>query len=224
MRIDNYQIEKINKGDVDAVKAASSLIWDVFNECTAVGFTEDGVRMFKEFISPENLEKGIKKGTFSAFAAFFEKNMAGTLFMKDHHISLLFIGKDHQRKGLGRALVEDVIKNKRKNEEITVNASAYGVPFYESMGFLATGDERMEDGIIFTPMAFENLVKYYRREHGGIVRLTDKVIVHSLSGLGEWIPNQYAYSMFVDEIVDFEEISAKTVQNIIDERKGRKII
>ena len=65
--------------------------------------------------------------------------------------------------------------------------------------------------------------RYYKREDGGIVSLSDKGRVHSLVDTGDWVPNQYAYSMFVDGMVDYEEITEGVVQKIIDERKKDNI-
>lgn len=63
--------------------------------------------------------------------------------------------------------------------------------------------------------------KYYKRESGGIIRLTNGIKVYSLTEDGNWVSNQYAYSMFVDGTVDYEEISETAVQTIIEERKKK---
>ena len=65
-------------------------------------------------------------------------------------------------------------------------------------------------------------IKYYRREYGGIVRLINSITLHSLDQFGFWIPNQRAISMFYDEPVDYEEIAAEEVEQIISSRKNRK--
>jgi len=63
-------------------------------------------------------------------------------------------------------------------------------------------------------------VKYYKRESGGIVRLTNRVTLHYLDDNGNWIPNQYAMNMFYDSTIDFWEITAEEVAKIISELKG----
>ena len=65
----------------------------------------------------------------------------------------------------------------------------------------------------------QSSVQYFRLESGNLVRLTNKTTVHSLGADGEWIPNQYAYSIFVDGMRDYEEISSSEAQIIADERK-----
>lgn len=61
-------------------------------------------------------------------------------------------------------------------------------------------------------------IKYFRREKGGIVRLTNEVTVHSLDLNGEWVPNQYLISMFIDGMDDYVEITEEEVNVIIQSR------
>ena len=68
-----------------------------------------------------------------------------------------------------------------------------------------------------------NKIKYYLRENGGIVRLTNDVTVHSLDLNGEWIPNQYLISMFIDGIDDYSEITEDEVNVIVEQRKNSPI-
>jgi len=63
-------------------------------------------------------------------------------------------------------------------------------------------------------------IKYFKRELGGIVRLTNNCIVDSLNNEGEWFRNQDAFSMFVDGMYDYEEISEEEVKSIIRKIKG----
>ena len=65
-------------------------------------------------------------------------------------------------------------------------------------------------------------VKYYTRELGGIVSLTNNAIVHSLDQHGNWFSNQPAISMFIDEPVDFVELTPAEIETIIAERKKPK--
>jgi len=63
-------------------------------------------------------------------------------------------------------------------------------------------------------------IKYFKTELGGIVRLTNNCIVDSLNNEGKWLRNQYAFSMFVDGMYDYEEISEEEVKSIIRKIKG----
>lgn len=63
-------------------------------------------------------------------------------------------------------------------------------------------------------------VRYFQRELGGIVRLTNGVVVHCLNLEGEWEPNQYLITMFIDGMENYKEIKEECVLNIIAERKN----
>jgi len=65
-------------------------------------------------------------------------------------------------------------------------------------------------------------IKYFKRELGGIVRLTNNCIVDSLNKNREWFRNQEAASMFVDGMYEYEEISEEEVKLIINKRKKSK--
>lgn len=43
---------------------ASSLVWNVFSEFVAPGYSEEGIKTFRNFIQPEELEKSILSGRF----------------------------------------------------------------------------------------------------------------------------------------------------------------
>ena len=70
------------------------------------------------------------------------------------HISLLFVEESFHRQGIGTALLAFLQKDLMKNGNciMSVNAAPYGVPFYERIGFTATSDLQMADGITFVPM------------------------------------------------------------------------
>ena len=79
--------------------------------------------------------------------------MVSARFTRDEtHIILAFTDKEYQRQGCGKALLEAVVRDIEGREELTVNAAPSGYGFYEKSGFVPAGEERTEDGIIFTPM------------------------------------------------------------------------
>ena len=81
------------------------------------------------------------------------------------HISLMFVDKQYQRRGIARRLFETVLDCRDivdGNACITVNSSPYVVEIYRRLGFQPTGEERTENGIRFTPM------KYVLTEQNGL--------------------------------------------------------
>ena len=74
------------------------------------------------------------------------------------HINLVFTRKEYHRRGIARAifryLLSDLLAENPALEEITLNSSPYGLPFYLKIGFIPLGDEREINGIRFTPMKY----------------------------------------------------------------------
>ena len=67
---------------------------------------------------------------------------------------LLFVDKSHHRKGIAAKLVGEAAAHMKGlgYGQIDVNASGYGMPAYQQLGFRATGPEKTVNGIRFTPM------------------------------------------------------------------------
>ena len=74
------------------------------------------------------------------------------------HINLAFTKKEYHRKGIATAvfnyLLKDVLNGNPWIEELTLNSSPYGLPFYLHIGFIPLSDEQEIDGIRFTPMKY----------------------------------------------------------------------
>ena len=75
------------------------------------------------------------------------------VFTEGKHISLFFIKPIYHRRGIGRKLFDYAYTlNGLSTTEITVNASTYAVPFYESLGFQPIGDAQCYHGLTSIPM------------------------------------------------------------------------
>ena len=74
------------------------------------------------------------------------------------HINLVFTKKTYHRRGIAsaifRCLLNDISAENPALEELTLNSSPYGLPFYLALGFIPLGEEREINGIRFTPMKY----------------------------------------------------------------------
>ena len=120
----------------------------IFIESEDESYSKEGIETFCNFVDNKKITK-----SFKVYGAF-EDNVLKGLIATDRrkkHISLFFVDKDSQGKGIGKELMSIII-NKNENSYITVNSSRYGVPIYEKLGFVKIEEEKEQDGLKFTPM------------------------------------------------------------------------
>ena len=89
------------------------------------------------------------------YGAFCNNELVGIMGSKNEgkHISLFFIKPIYHRRGIGRKLFDYAYTlNGLSTTEITVNASTYAVPLYESLGFQPIGDAQCYHGLTSIPM------------------------------------------------------------------------
>ena len=120
----------------------------VFIESEDESYSEQGIETFCNFVNNKKITK-----SFKVYGAFEDNVLKGIIATdrRKRHISLFFVDKDSQGKGIGKELMNIVVNN-NENSYITVNSSRYGVPIYEKLGFVKIEDEKEQDGLKFTPM------------------------------------------------------------------------
>lgn len=136
----------------ELMKGAKELVWQVFLEFEGPCYPEIGIEHFREFLFGDELDRKLKDGSAQMYVCADDGELCGVMTVRDKsHIALAFVKAGFQRRGIGRRLFERIAAD-APHTEFTVNASPAGVAFYLSLGFVPTDMERMEDGIIFTPM------------------------------------------------------------------------
>ena len=120
----------------------------IFIESEDESYSKEGIETFCNFVDNKKITK-----SFKVYGAFEDNILKGLIATdrRKRHISLFFVDKDSQGKGIGKELMKVVINN-NENSYITVNSSRYGVPIYEKLGFVKTEEEKEQDGLKFTPM------------------------------------------------------------------------
>ena len=137
----------------------SALIMESFDTYIGSEYSPEGVEEFQRYVQPEAIGERVGDDHAVLVAATAD-GLAGMIEMRqNNHVALLFVGTRFQRRGVARALLEHALAGAREAqpdvERFTVNSSRYGVPAYERLGFRQTGPERVVNGIVFIPMAFE---------------------------------------------------------------------
>jgi ribosomal protein S18 acetylase RimI-like enzyme len=140
-----------------------NLIQEVFYQFIAPLYDQKGIDEFLRYIDPELLKTRLKSNHFGLVAET-KSDFVGFLEVRNFsHISLLFISRHFQRKGIAIKLLNEALASISQNapdiKEITVNSSPNAVSAYQAMGFEIQGSEKMEHGIRYVPMSLEIVFK-----------------------------------------------------------------
>ena len=137
----------------DVIEHIGSCIWEARRH---KGYSRR-VLSEKTGLSERTIEK-IEKGELAFWGCFFEDKLVGVISTKGlHHISLLFVKKEYQRKGIAKKLFQAVVQDCSSNHDITkitVHASPYSVEAYRHLGFRQAAQEQVVDGLRITSMEY----------------------------------------------------------------------
>ncbi len=153
-----YEIRKIHS---DEVEEAIALAWEVFQQFEAPVYKPEGTKAFRlDIVENEAFLTKCRQGIFPIYAAFDQGKMIGIIGMgSGTHINLVFTRKEYHRQGVATSLFRYLLADLRiKNpdlQELTLNASPYGIPFYLHLGFEALSEEQEKHGIRYTPMKWK---------------------------------------------------------------------
>ena len=150
-------IREIEQQDL---KAAVNLVNTVFNEFVAGDYSPEGQKTFSDYLEFKlaELSQDLDNGHKKMWGFYENETIVGVIGTRDRfHISLLFVSKDHQKRKIATKLFTTVVNSLKAEEnterfEMTVNSSPYAVKIYEHLGFRATDNEQVKNGIRFTPM------------------------------------------------------------------------
>ena len=135
------------------------LVFRTFSEFIAPHYSRAGILEFLKYIRPAYLLERLKKDYFVLLATA-QRKLIGIIEVRGRsHISLLFVDKPFQRKGIARELLRRTLriclKEKPDLSKMTVNASPNSVKIYKKLGFRPAGSEQVKKGIRYTPMTLE---------------------------------------------------------------------
>lgn len=135
--------------------AAIGVAWVTFQQISPQVCDEEGAKGFRDGLTSTQLYIDFLQGRYPLFCAYQGKKVVGMLVLQDMaHISLFFVKKEFQGRGIGTELLEAcrAYCRERGVSDLTVNAAPTGLPFYLANGFQASAAERFEGGLRYTPM------------------------------------------------------------------------
>lgn len=137
--------------DLDTV---SALCIDSFTQSVADSLSEQGIATFKKLASSESLAGRMKADNLMFIFEEAEK-LSGVIELKEgRHVAMLFVDPNHQRRGVGKALLSAALKHARSGT-VTVRASLSSVPAYISYGFECAGEVAESAGLVYQPMELD---------------------------------------------------------------------
>ena len=141
-----------------------NLVICVFREFIAHQHSQEGVREFLKYVQPELLLRRSQKNHFVLLATIQGKIVGMIEIRNNRHVSLFFVDKRFQQRGIGRELLrrslkicklEISLKRSPELQEVSVNSSPNSIQIYERMGFRQKSSEQVKNGIRFTEMVLE---------------------------------------------------------------------
>ena len=143
--------KEIRRLSEDERQAALDLAWIVFSEYESPDYSEEGTEEFRKCLHDEEYLHGI-----DYYGAFDGQKLIGLIGIRTEleHICFFFVDGQYHRQGVGTMLFNYLLENYKGNI-MTVNSSPFGVSFYKRLGFTPTEEEKIINGIRFTPMIYE---------------------------------------------------------------------
>lgn len=156
MKTDDIEISKALPSEWEE---AMELAFKTFLKYEAPEYGKEGTDSFLNFISDEKLYKMFLNGEYVTLVAKKDGKIVGVASVRTkNHISLLFVDEAYHKQGIGRMLLHKLqsgVYELTRSFYMTVNASPYGIGFYERVGFTKTDGMCQADGISYQPMAID---------------------------------------------------------------------
>ena len=143
----------MEKGEEEIV---CRLVRQVFAEFVAPLYEAQGVEEFERYADPERMARRVQSNHI-VLAAEAEGALIGAIEARNfNHISLLFITREWQCRGVARKLLHEALAIAKAGKPdllaVEVYSSPNAVEAYKALGFESVGLEKLEHGIRFIPM------------------------------------------------------------------------
>lgn len=145
----------------EEARAASAVALAAFDRFVAPHYSEEGRATFHKYAAGDFLLYRLSQGETGFIAVEDEgegERVVGMATARSGtHLAMLFVHPDAQRKGIGRALLDEVVRYVKQAtpglDLLTVHSSPNAHDAYLRFGFKDTGPEVEDQGIRSIPMA-----------------------------------------------------------------------
>jgi len=140
-------------------QAISELVGRSFLAHGSAGWTDAAIQTFLQESSPGSLAGKLLSASVALVVHSSSGPVGFALMPRPSSLSMLFVEPNYQRRGVGRALWLACLSSARAAASdlgaISLNSTAFAVPFYESVGFVAQGPEFEHGGCRATRMLLQ---------------------------------------------------------------------
>ena len=126
----------------------------VFNQYVAPVYEQEGIDEFFRFSNPNAMKERTRSEGF-VLVAYQDDKLVGMIeFFPPNVIAMLFVTLQHH--GIAKGLLARLITKAKETipdlKKLIVHSSPYAENIYKKLEFIKTGDETIENGIIYIPM------------------------------------------------------------------------
>lgn len=150
--IGDIQIRRYNEEDLQSVY---QLIQNTIDISYCGAYPAEAVEFFKDYHSEEQILNDAATG----YTALAENNneLLGTGTLSGTHISRVFVSPLHQKRGIGKAIVQELERKASGEKPATLylEASLVSRQFWESLGFAIQAED-------FIPVRNDQELHFYR--------------------------------------------------------------
>jgi aryl-alcohol dehydrogenase-like predicted oxidoreductase/GNAT superfamily N-acetyltransferase len=137
------------------VPQISRIALESFLGAVSPHYRAEGLAAFGRYASPEAITERMRAGHIFYLACREESTLGIAEIRPPAHLAMLFVLPGHQRRGVGKALLRQVIRDLQSTAGrvvVTVASSPNAVGAYKRFGFVAEGEMQEVKGIRFQPM------------------------------------------------------------------------
>jgi GNAT superfamily N-acetyltransferase len=147
---------RIEKAALSSATEISRIAIDSFMHAVAPEYRAQGVAAFRTYACPNSISERMALCSSFYVARQGERTIGMAELIHQNHLAMLFVEKERQRQGVGRALVacvkDEILADRGAVPEITVDAAPNAVGAYEKFRFSYRGGLREFTGMRFFPM------------------------------------------------------------------------
>lgn len=137
-----FEVRRYQAGDAEQV---AQLFFDTVRTVNLAHYSEDQVRAWAPEVNPERWHEKMSS-SYGIVAADGDNVLGFSNLTEDGYLDCLFVHRDAQRRGVGKALMAEIESAARSLglERLTSDVSHNAKPIFEAQGYTVVTPQRVE--------------------------------------------------------------------------------